>query len=59
MAMTEEEVLFVFLAFMVVILTFSIHRAHTRSTLDLLESSVGACYFPIVECDVFHKDCGG
>ena len=48
MAMTEEEILLVFFAFMVVLLTFPVRRARTRPTLDLLESSIGACYFPIV-----------
>ena len=47
MAMTEEELLLVFFAFMVVLLTFPICRACTRPTLDLLESSVGARYFSI------------
>ena len=45
MATTEEEILLVFFEFMVVLLTFSVRRARTRSTLDLLESSVGARYF--------------
>ena len=48
MAMMKEEILLVFFVFMVVLLTFPIRRARTRPTLDLLESSVGACYFPIV-----------
>ena len=48
MAMTEEELVLVFFAFMVVLLTFPICRACTRPTLDFLESSVGTCYFPIV-----------
>ena len=48
MAMTEEEILLVFFAFMVVLLTFPVRRARTRPTLDLLESSVGARYFPVV-----------
>ena len=48
MAMTEEEILLVLFAFMVVLLTFPVRRARTRSTLDLLESSVGARYFPVV-----------
>ena len=48
MAMTKEEILLVFFAYMVVLLTFSVHRARTRPTLDLLESSVGAHYFPVV-----------
>ena len=34
--------------FIMVLLTFSIRRARTQSTLDLLESSVGARYFPVV-----------
>ena len=48
MAMTEEEILLVFFAFMVVVLTFPVRRARSRPTLDLLESSIGARYFPVV-----------
>ena len=48
MAIMEKELVFVFLAFRVVFLMFSNCRAHTRSIVDLLESSVGARHFPIV-----------
>ena len=48
MATREEEIILVFFAFMVVFLTFPIRRARTRPTMDLLECSVGARYFPIV-----------
>ena len=48
MAMTKEEILLVFFAFMVVLLTFPIRRARTQSTIDLLESNVGAHYFLVV-----------
>ena len=48
MAMTEEEVLLVFFAFMVMLLTFPICRARTRPTLNLLKFSIEAHYFPVV-----------
>ena len=48
MTITENEVVLVFFAFMMVFMTFPIGRARTTLTLDLLESSVGACYFLVV-----------
>ena len=48
MATRKEEIILVFFAFMVVFLTFPLRRARTRPTLDLLECSVRARYFPIV-----------
>jgi hypothetical protein len=48
MAIVEEEIILIFFAFMVVFLTFPIRRARVRPTLDLLDGSVGARYFPIV-----------
>jgi hypothetical protein len=48
MAMREEELILVFFAFMVVFLTFPLRRARPRPTLDLLDCSVGARYFPVV-----------
>ena len=48
MATKEEEVVLVFLVFMVMFLMFPICRACMRQTLDLLESTMGARYFPIV-----------
>ena len=48
MALVEEELVLVLFAFMVVFLTFPIHRARVRPTLDLLNGSVGARYFPLV-----------
>ena len=48
MTTMEEEIVLVFFAFMVVFWTFPLRRARTRPTLDLLEYSGGARYFPIV-----------
>ena len=48
MATAEEEVILVFLAFMVVFLTNPIRRRRRRPTSDMLDSSVGAHYFPVV-----------
>lgn len=46
--MTEEEIVLVFFAFMVVFLTFPICKACTRPTTDLLDCNVGAQYFQVV-----------
>ena len=43
-----EELISVFFAFMMVILTFPIRRPRVRPTLDLLNGIVGAEYFPLV-----------
>jgi hypothetical protein len=48
MATSEEELILVFFAFMVVFLTFPLRRARPRPALDLLDYSVGARYFPMV-----------
>ena len=48
MATREEELILVFFAFMVIFLTFPLRRARPRPTLDLLDCSVGARYFPVV-----------
>ena len=48
MALVEEELMLVFLAFMVVFFIFPIRVARVRPTLDLLDGSAGARYFPLV-----------
>ena len=47
MVVVEEVLVLVFFAFMVLFLTFPIHRACVRPTLDLLDGSAGARYFPL------------
>jgi hypothetical protein len=48
MATREKEIILVLFTFMVVLLTFPLCRARTGPTLDLLDPSVGARYFPVV-----------
>jgi hypothetical protein len=48
MALVNEELILVFLGFMVVFLTLPIRKARVRPTLDLLDESVGTRYFPLV-----------